>query len=124
MSETGREGLKPCPFCGCEVRLIQREFRDEMMGWRTWHHIEGEHDGIGGTCPGQVRARGSAKTAIAAWDRRDGEAAAEARGLERAAKACDKIAGNVKDHAQEYRRGAGHCAFEIRVLKGPADGTA
>lgn len=64
------DALEPCPFCGCEVRLTERQARDEFTGWRTWYDITGEHEGIGSVCPGQVRSRGSAKTAIAAWNTR------------------------------------------------------
>ena len=62
--------LKPCPFCGCEVHLETEKRRDELLGWRTWYYIKGGHKGIGGVCPGQVRGRGSAETAIAAWNTR------------------------------------------------------
>jgi hypothetical protein len=64
------KALKPCPFCGCEVRIVARDASDEFFGERVWYHIEGCHDGVGGICPGQVRARGSAETAINAWNRR------------------------------------------------------
>jgi hypothetical protein len=64
------EELKACPFCGCSVRLVERKNRDELISWGTWYHIEGSHEGIGGVCPGQIRARGSAETAITAWNTR------------------------------------------------------
>jgi hypothetical protein len=62
--------LKPCPFCGCDVKLVEREGHDPTFGRRTWYHIEGKHTGIGGACPGEVRARGSAETAVNAWNAR------------------------------------------------------
>ena len=62
--------LKPCPFCGCSVDIVEREARDGLMGLRKWFHVEGKHTGIGGVCPGQVRARSSRETAIAAWNTR------------------------------------------------------
>ena len=64
------EALKPCPFCGCSVTLSEFKARDELMGLRTWYGLKGEHKGIGGVCPGQVSARGSAETAITAWNTR------------------------------------------------------
>lgn len=60
--------LLGCPFCGCAVDIVERECRDEFMGMRTWYYVEGKH--VGGVCPGQVRARGSRETAIAAWNTR------------------------------------------------------
>lgn len=74
-----QDELKACPFCGCSVQLVERESRDELMGLRTWYHIEGKHTGIGSVCPGQVRARGSAETAITAWNTRADPALAAAQ---------------------------------------------
>ena len=67
--------LKPCPFCGCETKLVERPGENEYHGPRTWYLIEGKHHGIGGVCPGQVRGRGSKETAAAAWNTRAAEQA-------------------------------------------------
>ena len=34
---------------------------------------------------------------------------------ERCAKVCDSVAGNSKDHSDQFRRGAGRCAADIRA---------
>lgn len=86
--------LLPCPFCGCAVKLAAEQRRDELYGLRTWYHIKGDHDGIGGVCPGEVRGRGSEETAITAWNTRTtAEAASAARVAELRNAALDALAG-------------------------------
>lgn len=47
-----------------------------------------------------------------------------AAAYEGAAKACDRIAGNVKDFARDHRRAAGQCAAAIRATSGASNSAA
>lgn len=112
-SET-RAALLPCPFCGCSVHLTERKQRDELYGLRTWYHIEGKHTGIGGVCPSEVRGRGSAETAIAAWNTRTTAEAESARLIAMVESIRCENAGNFASEG-EYWRGYDQACRDIHA---------
>lgn len=67
--------LKPCPFCGGQVRLEKAfEQRHEMFGRRKFYGIVCRNlTNLGGSCGMQQVPTASQGAAVARWNMRDGQ---------------------------------------------------
>lgn len=109
MTDTKALRLLPCPFCGGEAEWV--DFANEAIvrcgscGSKTSQKYD-------------LSAHTRLSEAIAAWNTRADLPAAEPdKVLEKAAKECDRLAGDPRMYSHNARRAAGQCAAAIRALK-------